>query len=124
MPLDKLHDNKILIITFTEKHLDSFISDELKTRVKETVAKYHKDFHLEQIILSFKLVKVIDSSGIGMILSLWKYCVLKNINAQLCISDSSENIKRVLKLCKLDRIIHLYATEEEAIEVGIIERRT
>ncbi len=116
MPLDKLHNNKILIITFTEKHLDSFISDEIKTHVKEIIAKYHKDFRIKQIILSFKMVKVIDSSGIGVILSVWKYCALKKISAQVCITNCSEYIEKVLKLCKLDRIIHIYTSEEEAIK--------
>ena len=60
--------------------------------------------HLTGIEIDMAEVKIIDSSGIGLIISIFKECE-NNKNIKFRIINCTENIKQLITLLKLDKIL-------------------
>lgn len=81
---------------------------------KKKVITDMEDNNLKVLILNFKNVKFIDSSGLGVILG--RYRVLKNNNGRLIIVGLSPRIERIFKLSGILKLISVYENETMALK--------
>lgn len=93
--------------------IDGIIKLKPSTDLIATKIEYYKDIwnfddinknHLTGIEIDMSEVKIMDSSGIGLILSLFKECE-ENKNIQFRIINCTDNIKQLITLLKLDKIL-------------------
>lgn len=82
------------------------IKDKAKKKLEEAAAK--------NIILDLKKVTLVDSSGIGALISLFKYT--RERDGRLVITSPTEKVQKVISITKLDKIIDIYDSVEEAVE--------
>ena len=90
-----------LIIAYLIGELDHHTSAETREKI-DNVISYKKPQHL---ILDFKNVTFMDSSGIGLVMG--RYRLLAKTGAELVISETPPQIYKVMKLAGLERLARL-----------------
>ena len=99
----------IVIIEFTEVR----ILDQLQIeRIKDYVLKLAHAAGQPKMIMSFQGVASISSAVIGVVIALNKACVEKQ--GELRLAGLSSDILTVFKLTRLDKLVKIYRTTEEA----------
>jgi len=66
------------------------------------------------LVVNFKEVEYIDSSGLATLVEL--YQKLKGKNGTLRLSNLSGKVKSIFEITKLDKIFDIYDREEEALK--------
>lgn len=102
---DSEHKDSNLIIQLG-KELNYFNATEVKEKIKNQVTE-----KTEQVILILTEVEKMDSSGVGVIISLLKHMEGKKV----ALVNPQPNIARVFEITRLEQIIPIYATLEEAL---------
>jgi len=70
--------------------------------------------NIDTVILDLNGVTNINSSGIGQLVSILKYCTLKDQKLRLaCLSS---DVSQVLSITKLDKVLSIYDSVESAEE--------
>ncbi len=99
----------VIIIEFTEVR----ILDQLQIeRIKDYVVKLANAAGQPKIIMSFQGVASISSAVIGVVIALNKACVEKH--GELRLAGLSNDILTVFKLTRLDKLVKIYRSTEEA----------
>ena len=104
-----------------------FVGDLLIVRLPENlVANNIKDFKQlvepcietnPMIVLDFTEVGIVDSLGIGTILSVLKQ--VKAQNGDLKLYNVDEDLVDLFRLMRLDRVFDIYETRQEAIDASM-----
>ncbi len=97
----------IRIISFEREHLDALNSEKTKKLLLENI----KDS--DRIILNLEKIAFIDSSGLGVILTVFRNVKEKSGNMVIC--SVKESVKVLFKLVRLSHMIKIFDTEEEAL---------
>ena len=100
--------NRILIVRPLEDKIDSIVAPEFKSEMIELINRGSTD-----VIINLSDVKYIDSSGLGVLVSL-----IKAIGEQgdLKFCGACERIKSLFELTRLNKIFSIYHSEDEAID--------
>ncbi len=62
----------------------------------------------KNIIMDLKGVKLINSIGVGILMSSWTHII--NAGGRMIVLCNSNNILELLSLCEIDQIIPIYST--------------
>ena len=89
------------------------------TKLKECVEQYIEDVAVTGIIINCENVKFIDSSGLGLIVSIFK--TLKKMEKQFALTSLSERTMEIFTLTKLDNILTI--TKDDATAIEIFKRK-
>ncbi len=97
----------VAVVRALEKRIDASLSGEFKAKLLEAIREGNK-----RIVLDISMVEFIDSSGLGAIIS-----GLKAVgeDGKLVVSGSTENVRSMFRLTRMDRIFSIYDTEQEAV---------
>ncbi|MFW6007332.1 MAG: STAS domain-containing protein [Halanaerobiales bacterium] len=85
-------------------------SNKIKERTKEIL----EENEINKLIIDLKSVPYLDSSGVGVIISLFKY--LRERKGKLAITNLQPKVKRVCELTKLNEIINIFESNEKAVK--------
>lgn len=85
-------------------------SNQLKENAKQKLSQ-NKD--ISRLIIDLSRVPYLDSSGVGVLLSLFKF--MRSREGSLFIAEPNEKIKRVFDVTKMTEIIPVYNSLEEAV---------
>jgi anti-sigma B factor antagonist len=102
--LEQLGDIDILTV---KGNLDALTAPELRPTIDELVANRRI-----KIIFNLKDLTLIDSSGVGAIVSLFKR--VRMLNGDVKIACLANQPKEIFRLLRLDRAFELFETIEEA----------
>lgn len=94
-------------------HIEGNIAFEKVGEVKNYVKPLLSDDSISAILINFEEVEFIDSSGIGLLVSVFK--TLQQRQAKLILSDLSKKNSEIFNMTRLDKIISIYPTEDEAL---------
>jgi len=92
------------------KELDITISDRFKSYVVEELLNKKKS----KIVLDFSDCEYIDSSGLGVVISVHKRSTMEG--GITILAGLNEDVKEVLSITGLDRVLKIKDTIEEAVE--------
>ena len=81
---------------------------------KEESKKRISEKNCDHLIIDLSKVPYIDSSGIGFILSLFKF--MRTQGGKLVIANANQKIKKVFEITKMTQVFQMYDNIEEAIE--------
>jgi len=109
----ELKGNTLIVALHGE--LDSHYADSVRNKVDDTAKRYE----VKNIIFNLQDVTFMDSSGIGFIVGRYKYA-LRHGGITIAAQAGIE-LKKLLVLSGLHRIIGIYDNLEEA--VSSVERR-
>jgi anti-anti-sigma factor len=65
------------------------------------------------IVINFEKVNFIDSSGIGLIVSIFK--TMQEKNGQFAITNLSQKNEEIFSITRLNKILNIYPAESEAL---------
>lgn len=85
---------------------------EKSNQLKEQAKKMLNDREITRLIVDLSRVSFIDSSGVGMLISLFKN--IRERGGRMVLTSSSENVNKVLDLTRLDQIMEVYDNIEGA----------
>ena len=98
----------VVIVSVLTEVLDASNTEDFKTDIAPILEKNaHVIFEMSQI-------KFMDSSGCGTLLSCLRRLKSSNGNLKLC--RVQEPVRTLFELVRIDRIIEIFDTEEEAIK--------
>ena len=89
--------------------LDMNTSSEVKSRIKELLDKQTK-----KMILNLARVDFINSSGLGVLVSLLRDVRLAN--SKLAITNPSPYVREIFEITQLINIFDIYESEEAALD--------
>jgi anti-sigma B factor antagonist len=101
------HDD-IIVIKLQGDRLDANTSRELKKLVEERVTQKQ-----DKVILDFESVKFLDSSGLGVLVSITKF--LRTPGALVICHIHDRTIQDVLRLTRMDQVFTITDTLEKAL---------
>ncbi|MFB5675507.1 anti-sigma F factor antagonist [Paenibacillus terreus] len=89
--------------------LDHHTSDQVRAQLDEAIMRQQ----CEHLVLNFKDLQFMDSSGLGVILG--RYKLLKQKNGKMAVCDATPAVYRLLEMSGLFKIMTCYENEEVAL---------
>ena len=99
---------EVIVVSLLTEVLDAGNADEFKTGFASIAEESKK------IVLELSRVNFIDSSGCGSLLSCHRQ--IKSLGGDLKICGMQETVRMVFELVRMDRIIDLFDSKEEAVK--------
>ena len=90
-----------VVIAYLIGEIDHHTAAQVRESIDNAIMS-KKPTHL---IIDFRNVTFMDSSGIGLVMG--RYRNLKKTGSELCITETSEQIYRVMKLAGIERLAKL-----------------
>ena len=107
LSIEEIRDRDIIIVKASGKMLDTD-SLQLTDRVKKLVSDGHT-----KIILDLNGITLLNSCyGLGIIATCWGY--LNKADGQFKIAQPSSKVTQLLEITKLDQVINVYPSIEQA----------
>ncbi len=110
MKIEGKTENNITVLTL-EGNLAMDECGELRTEIKP----YVEQEDIVGIVLNLKSVDYIDSSGIGLIVSIFKS--LKQLEKKFALTSLNYRHREVLSITKLDKILTIAEDTESALKI-------
>ena len=107
MLVDFINKGSVQVARLQEERLDARVALDLKEALTPTV-----DRGTKKLVINFAKTTFIDSSALGVIVG-----VLKHMGGggNIVISNANGPVSSAFKLTRMDKIIRLFSTEEEAV---------
>jgi stage II sporulation protein AA (anti-sigma F factor antagonist) len=83
-------------------------------RLRDEIEKELEATHHRGLVLSFRGIDFMDSSGLGLILG--RYRSVKERGGKMAICEVSPPLKKLFELSGILKIIPLFESEEEAVQ--------
>lgn len=80
---------------------------------KAFLKPHMEDPKVKSIIINFEKVNFIDSSGIGLIVSVFK--TMQQKEGRFAISNLSKKNEEIFSITRLNKILEIFPTEKEAL---------
>lgn len=100
-------DNKLIVYLIGE--LDHHSAEEVRVKIDDRIDRDN----IKSLIMNFKDVTFMDSSGIGVVIGRFKK--LQGHSGNVCVTEVNKRVDKVFKLSGLYKIINSYENLEEAI---------
>jgi anti-sigma B factor antagonist len=107
MRIEETYDNGVAILTVMDNRIDARVAPELKRLIMEVVDRGN-----DRVTLDLTNVDFVDSSGLGVIVTILK---LVGRKGELAICGAKEAVLDFFRLTRLDKIFRLYPTSTEAV---------
>ena len=108
MEINRVNLDGIVVVELKEE-LDLFHSSKLRSYFSTLFEESSK-----KIILNFQHVTYIDSSGIGVLLHIFKQSKEKQVRT--LFTNINGSVKKVIELTKLNDYFPIFPTQEDAVE--------
>lgn len=101
-------DEKLIVFMMGE--LDHHSAEEVRSKIDDRLDRES----INKLILDFKDVSFMDSSGIGVVIGRYKKIVTNK--GSICIVNVNSSVKRVFDLSGMFKIIKVYENLEQALK--------
>ncbi len=98
----------VTIVSFFTQILGGNDSEQIHDTLNDVLL-----YRSQNIIIDLKGVKLINSIGIGILMSSWTHII--NAGGRMIVLCNSNNILEILSLCEIDHIIPIYSTLADAM---------
>ncbi|HKI51022.1 MAG TPA: STAS domain-containing protein [Geothermobacteraceae bacterium] len=98
----------VVLIIVKEERLDAHNSSELKTQMLNLFEEGKTN-----LIVDLEMVRFVDSSGLGSLVSGFKNASARNGNLKLC--SLQPQVKSMFELTRLHRVFEIFANTAEAL---------
>jgi anti-sigma B factor antagonist len=109
MKVDVRHKDDVIIVDLNGRLVMGVGDEILREVVNELLAENWK-----KILLNLRKVTIMDSSGMGEIVSSWK--VAKTFGAAIKLLRPGDGIRRTLRLTQILPLLEVFDEEDEAVK--------
>ncbi|MBF0286430.1 MAG: STAS domain-containing protein [SAR324 cluster bacterium] len=89
-----------------------FVGEEVLD-IKEYCIPFIEDKNIGVLLFDLKEVTTLDSAGIGLIVEIYK--IFQKREEVVAICNPKDNHMKVFEMIRLNKVLSIYATEEEAL---------
>ncbi|NLL30959.1 MAG: anti-sigma F factor antagonist [Clostridiales bacterium] len=107
LKFDKNEDK--LIVTLMGE-LDHHSAEEVRVKIDDRIDRDN----IKKVILNFKGVTFMDSSGIGVVIG--RYKKMQNRDGKLCVAEINKSVGKVFEISGIYKIINIHNSLDEAVE--------
>ena len=100
MEFDYIKTDKLLVVKIIEE-IDHHTTEKIRRKIDDKITRYMP----RKVILDFNKVSFMDSAGIGMIIG--RYKMIKMLGGELEIENATRNVRKVLEMSGITKIISL-----------------
>jgi len=93
--------------------IEGDLSSKNMNEIEPYLAPFLQETKSVGIIINFENIPFVDSSGVGLILSVYK--TLQAQESRLVLCQLNEENKKIFEMTRLDNILPIYATEQKAV---------
>jgi anti-anti-sigma factor len=104
-----IHDLGDVTVVELSDRVDAVTSPDLKARLHGLIAEGRT-----RLVINLRDVVLVDSSGLGMLVSCLHRCVAAG--GELCLAEVPEFARNIFEITRLTRVFRLAADETEAVE--------
>lgn len=101
--ITKLENSNKTMVEINREKLDVLNMKRLRERMLEIIADGHTD-----LIINLKQINFIDSSGLSVLISLFKH--IKTVNGSMALCGLNEQPTELLEITQLDKIFTISET--------------
>lgn len=94
----RIESNDGVVTVYLEGELDHHAAKSIREEIDENIERIRPS----TLILDFKNVTFMDSSGIGLVMG--RYRTMQLLNGKLIVRNASLHIRKVMRLAGLDRL--------------------
>lgn len=94
----RIENNAGTVTAFLEGELDHHAAKDIREEIDENIERIRPN----TLILDFRNVSFMDSSGIGLVMG--RYRTMQLLNGKLVVKNASLHIRKVMRLAGLDRL--------------------
>ena len=94
----KIEEQDGVVTAYLDGEIDHHSAKGIREEIDETLERLHP----ATLVLDFKNVTFMDSSGIGLVMG--RYRAVQTIGGTLSVANASLHIRRVMRLAGLDRL--------------------
>lgn len=109
MNLNFENENNILIVHMNGE-LDHHSAEEVRNKIDDRIDRDE----IKKLIMDFKGVTFMDSSGIGVVIG--RYKKLNAKEGKVAITEAKNTVEKVFTLSGMNKIIDIYNTLDDALE--------
>lgn len=95
-------------------NLKGEIDHHMALAIREEIDHHIEKYRIKKVLLNFKDVSFMDSSGVGMIIG--RYKKLQKTGGKVGVVYLTPKIKRIFEMSGLFNIINYFSDEREAID--------
>lgn len=106
LKFDKQDDTLIIILM---GELDHHSAEEVRVKIDDRIDRDN----IRKVILNFRGVTFMDSSGIGVVIG--RYKKMQNRKGKLCVAEINRTVNKVFEISGMYKIIDVYGNIDEAI---------
>ncbi|MBF0287700.1 MAG: STAS domain-containing protein [SAR324 cluster bacterium] len=93
--------------------INGILAENKLKQIRKYMDPFMENSDLEGIVVDFKNIEYVDSSGVGMLVA-W-YRDLKEQQKNLALFQVNKEINKMFKLVGINAMINIFPTEEEAL---------
>ena len=108
MQLEHKIENSICLLT-----IEGNLALDGVSEAKNYIKPFLSDNSIKGIVINFEKVNFIDSSGIGLVVSVYK--TLQQRQAKVALSNLSKKNIEIFTMTRLDKILSIHDSQESAI---------
>lgn len=108
MKLQRSIEGNVLVIELQVDTLDASNVTEFKETVQPSFSEH------SQVVLDLSVVKFVDSSGLGALISCLR--ILNSRNGDFKLSNMSNSVRALFELMRMHRVFHIYESRQEAVK--------
>ncbi|SHK04831.1 anti-anti-sigma regulatory factor, SpoIIAA [Hathewaya proteolytica DSM 3090] len=90
--------------------LDHHTCEEVRNKLDDRIEREK----VKKVILDFRAITFMDSSGIGVIIG--RYKKINQSGGKICVAEATGTVEKVFMLSGMNKIIDIYTTVDNALE--------
>ena len=97
--------------------LDHHSAVAIRTQIDDMIrSKRPRTLNIDMSVIDF-----MDSSGLGLIMG--RYAVMKDIGGEMCVSDPSVRVQKIMSLAGMERMVNISYTNGQPTAYGQASKR-
>ena len=97
--------------------LDHHSAVAIRTQIDDMIrSKRPRMLNIDMSVIDF-----MDSSGLGLIMG--RYAVMKDIGGEMCVSDPSARVQKIMSLAGMERMVNISYTNGQPTAYGQASKR-
>lgn len=107
LKFEKVNDTLVVMLI---GELDHHSAEEVRVKIDDRIERDN----IRKVIMNFKDVTFMDSSGIGVVIG--RYKKIQNRDGKVCVVEVNKRVDKVFTLSGLYKIIDVYKNVDEAVK--------
>ncbi len=113
--LTTLDNGMVAVVKFEQENLNYYTAEVVRESLRSMIE--NPEISWSHLVLNLKEVRMLDSSGVGLFVSL--RAIAEKNEVHLCLCEVGEYVGRVFAIMRVQQYLNIFATEGEAVRAQL-----